>query len=104
MAETHWHDLAGQELRYDDHTWELTGDVTVRSRGELVVVEAKQLDGTKRGRASLHFDAQSSGESLNPGNLGDLDQYIERDENGHTLVVATDGRRYRYVLNRIKYD
>lgn len=102
MVETHWDDIRGRSLRYDDHSWELTGDVAVRNRGELVVVEARQTDGSKHHRAALHFDTATAGESLNPGNLGDYIHQLEPGDD-HALVVKTNGRRYRYVLNRIEY-
>lgn len=100
--ETHWDDLRGRELRYDDRTWELTGDVTVREQGTLLSVDAREIDGSKRRQATLHFDAATD-DSLNPGNLADDFHHLERGATD-TIVVKTAGRTYRYDLNRIAYD
>ncbi|MFC7132761.1 MULTISPECIES: hypothetical protein [Salinibaculum] len=103
MVETHWDDLRGRELRYDGHTWELTGDVVVRDRGELLAVDVRQVDGSKHGHATLSFANENPPKSLNPGTLGDHFHRLETD-NGHTVVVRTEGRTYRYELHSIEYE
>ena len=102
MVETHWDGLRGRELRYAGHTWSLTGDLEVRERGELLAVEARQVDGVKRRRATLYFGVEDGPRSLNPGNLGEGFERFERGET-YALVVRTEPRRYRYVLHRLEY-
>lgn len=104
MVETHWEDLRGTELRYRDHAWALTGDVSVRDTGELLVVEAEQVDGSKRGTARLYFSITDSAGSLNPGNLGTHFNRLERDGTRHAIVVKKEGRSYRYELTRLEYE
>ncbi|WP_255149117.1 hypothetical protein [Halorarius halobius] len=103
MVETHWDALRGREVRYRDHTWELTGDVTVRDSGTVVSLGAVQTDDVRRRSARLQFDVAGPS-SLNPGSLGDVFERLERDGGTLTLVVETDGRRYRYRLTRLAYE
>ena len=58
MVEDHRSELAGRELRGDDHTWQLTGNVDVRGTGELLEAEAKQADDVRHRRADLRFVLQ----------------------------------------------
>lgn len=102
MAKSTWPDLQEKRLRYDDRTWELTGDVDVRNSGELLAVEARQTDDVRHGRATLHFGLDTSGDSLNPGNLGEHFDRLERTANEQHLVVRDDHRTYRYVLQRLE--
>ena len=102
MVESTWPELGGKELRYRDHTWELTGEVDVRDRGELLAVAARQADGVGHDRATLYFDIADPPDSLNPGNLGAYFDRIERTPDGTFLVVKKERRTYRYVLQRIE--
>jgi len=102
MVETHWEGLAGRELRYQDRSWELTGDVAVLDRGELIAVEATQLDDVRGQTATLHFGLDDPSDSLNPGNLGEFFESLETTGEGHYIVVKTQGRTYRYELHRLK--
>jgi hypothetical protein len=104
MVESHWEDLRGRELRYRDHTWELTGDVDVRESGELLAVEARQTDDVRHGTATLYFALEPPTDSLNPGNLGDHFDRLERTGNTQYLVVKKERRTYRYVLQRLGPD
>ena len=101
MVEENWVDLEATELRYRDRTWELTGDVDVRASGEVLAVEARQTDDVRRGDATLYFGLQEGTHSLNPGNLGDHFDRLERVGDDHHLVVKNDGRTYRYELQRL---
>lgn len=103
MAETHWDDLRGRELRYNDHTWELTGDLDIRQSGDLLALDAKQADESKHEKATLYFGIENPPDSLNPGNSNANFDHFERDGDRQVLVVDTPGRRYRYELDRIEY-
>jgi hypothetical protein len=102
MSATAWPELGGRELRYLDHTWELTGDVDVRRDGELLAVDAVQVDDVRRPTATLYFEVDDGGPSLNPGALGEHFDHLEPDGGDHRLVVKKDGRRYEYALRRLE--
>ena len=104
MVDTHWEALEGRELRYHDHTWELTGDVDVRERGQLLAVAARQVDDVRRPAATLHFDCSSPDDSLNPGTSGEQFARLERNGDQQYLVVESEGPTYRYELRRLTYD
>lgn len=101
--ETHWTDVEGKRVRYLDRTWELTGDVSVRDRGERLAVDARRVDGVRRERATLFFELHAPPKSLNPGNLDVHFDRLERDDDGQYLVVKGAGRSYRYELQRLEY-
>jgi len=98
MGDEHWDDLRGREVRFGGHTWELTGDVEVRKRGETVAADARRVEGSSHDAATLVFAVEDPPDSLNPGNLGEQFSRIERDGDGSHLVVETPGRTYRYRL------
>ena len=104
MVETHWETLAGTELRYDDRTWSLTGDVELRVTGELVDLQARRVDGTKHERATLRFALHDSPDSPNPGHLREVFPEVERRRGRHTLVVRVDPKTYRYQLQSLEYE
>ncbi|QLG61141.1 hypothetical protein [Halorarum salinum] len=104
MVELHWPDLGGKQVRYLDDTWELTGDVDVRESGELVAVDAKQVDDVRHRSATLYFRLQNPPASLNPGNTGVHFNRLEREDDVQHLVVRNDRRTYRYELRRMKHD
>lgn len=104
MVEATWPELGGKELRYRDHTWRLTGDVDVRDGGRLVAAEAERVDGVRHETATLHFGLRSPPDSLNPGNMRDHFDRLERTPDGQFLVVRTDPRTYRYELERLTYE
>lgn len=103
MVETHWEDIRGKTVRYRDHTWELTGDVDVRESGALLVVEAKQVDDVQGEKARLYFDLSTSGDSLNPGNLGEHFDSLKRTRNKQYLLIKKAPKTYRYELQRLEY-
>jgi hypothetical protein len=103
MVEQHWDTLRGRELRYQDHTWELTGDVTIRDRGELLGVEARQADAVRHRDATLYFANARRPESLNPGNIGEYFHRLEMTGGARDLVVKNGHRSYRYRLQRLEY-
>lgn len=103
MVEAHWEGVRGEELRFSDDTWELTGDVDVRGSGELVHARAKQVDSVKHGEADLQFGVADAGGSLNPGGFDDVTARVERDGDRSYLVVERDPRTYRYELQSIEY-
>jgi len=95
--------IGGKEVRYDDGTWELTGDVDVVGTGEHIQAEAKQVDDVRGRRARLRFDLETPPASLNPGDVGGYFESLERDGDRYQLVLKTDQRTYRYELNGIEY-
>lgn len=103
MVETRWENLRGRELRYLDHTWKLTGNVDIRKSGELLAVEATQSDDVRHRRATLYFGVRGA-DSLNPKEVGDHFDRLERTDDGQHLVVKREGRTYRYELQRLEYE
>ena len=104
MVVKQWAELGGKELRYLDQTWECTGEVDVRQSGELLGVEAKQVDDVKHSTATLYFAIQNSTDSLNPGALGDHFDTLGQADGEQYLELRTEGRTYRYVLQRMEYQ
>lgn len=104
MVEAHWDGLRGRELRYRDHTWELTGDVDVRDSGDLLAVGATQADDVRGQRATLYFGLTEESDSLNPGDMGEHFDRLERVDGDTHLVVQKERRRYRYELDRLEYE
>lgn len=104
MVESHWAELGGKEVRYHDRTWTLTGDVDVRDRGELLAVEARQEGDVRHPSATFYFGLEDAPDSLNPGNLGEHFDSLERTGSRQHLVVKTVGRTYRYELERLEYE
>lgn len=103
MVETTWPEIAGKEIRYRDHTWELTGTVDVRDTGDVLAVEARQVDSVGHDTATLRFGIEDPPGSLNPGNLGDHFDRLEREGDRYHLVVEREARRYRYELHGLEY-
>lgn len=104
MVETEWPELGGKTVTYHDHTWELTGSVDVQDTGELLAVEAKQVDDVKQPAGTLRFGCGDRSPSLNPGDLGEHFDRLERTRSGHYLVVSKDPRTYRYELLGVEYE
>ncbi|QIO21044.1 hypothetical protein [Haloarcula sp. JP-L23] len=104
MADAELAELGDKQVRYLDHTWTLTGGADVRNDGELLAVEAEQADDVRHQRATLFFGLEGSSASLNPGNLDHHFDRLERTAEGYRLVVKTDRRTYRYVLERLEYE
>lgn len=104
MVEDTWEELAGKRLQYADRTWELTGSVDVRGTGERVELEAKEVNDVRHRRAALRFVTRTPSDSLNPGNLGEHFDRLERDGDVQTLVVKKGGRTYRYELRGLEYE
>lgn len=96
--------LAGKEVRYGDDTWELTGVVEVGGTGEYLEAEAEQVDDVRHRTARLHFGLENPPASLNPGNVGDYFEQLQREGDEYHLLVKTDERTYRYGLNSVGYE
>ena len=103
MGMSHWEDLRGRELRYRDQAWELTGEVEVREQGELLAVQARRSDDVAHDAATLYFDLDGSPDSINPGNLGEHFDSLERTADGVFLHVKKERRTYRYKLQRVEF-
>lgn len=104
MVETHWDDLRGRELRYLDGTWALTGTVDALDDGELLAVEAERVDDVRGETATLYFGLPGPADSLNPGDLGEGFDRLEREDDDQFLVVRRERRTYRYELQRLEYE
>lgn len=98
MVESEWSELVETEIRYGEHTWELTGTVDVLDRGEILEVEARQVDSVKHRLADLRFAIDGAPGSLNPGNLGEHFHTLVQEGDRHHIVVKKAGRQYRYEL------
>jgi len=103
MVDAHWEDVRGKELRYGDHTWELTGDVEVLDTGKVIEARARRADGVRHEDATLRFGVDD-GESLNPGDLDEVFVHVERERDRHYLVVRKEPRVYRYELHSLEYE
>lgn len=103
MVESHWEAIRGKQLRYSDHTWELTGDVDVLRDGAVIAVAATQVDGVQHDKARLFFGIENPPGSLNPGNLGEHFDSLVREDGKQSLQIEKTGRTYRYELRRIEY-
>lgn len=55
-------------------------------------------------KATLYFGLDDAPDSLNPGSLGDHFDSLERTGRRQHLVVKTEGRTYRYELERLEYE
>jgi len=104
MVEMHWDDLRGREVRYRDDVWELTGDVDVTDDGTHLVLTAKQVHDVRHPMAELHFDVQNPPDALNPGDMRDQFDSLERSGGSQYLVVKREGRTYRYKLQRLQSE
>lgn len=104
MVESHWGDLVDRRVKYRDRTWELTGNVDVKQNGSLVAVEGRDRDDVKGRTAWLSFGLENPPNSLNPGNLGDHFNRLDREGDRTHLIVKREGRTYRYELQRLEYD
>ncbi|MGM0398969.1 MAG: hypothetical protein ACQEQY_08245 [Halobacteriota archaeon] len=104
MNETVWPDLGGEKLQYSERTWELTGTVVVENDGRTLAVDAAVADGSGDDTGTFYFTLQDPPQSLNPGNLGDHFDRIERTKRNQYLVVETAGPTYRYRLSRLEFD
>jgi hypothetical protein len=102
MVETRWPGLDGTELQYGKHRWELTGAVDVRGTGDLLEVEAAQVDDVRRGKAALRFGLENPPASLNPENLDGRFERLDREGDRVFLVVRAEPRTYRYELHGVE--
>jgi len=102
MVDAHWEDLRGRQVRYGDDSWELTGDLEIRESGRLLAVEARRTDDVRQPTARLHFDVTDGPGSLNPGDLGEHFDRLERRGGEQYIVVKREGRTYRYRLHRVE--
>lgn len=104
MTNTAWPELGGKEIRYRDERWELTGDVTVQDNGEILAVDVTAVDDVRHENATIYFTIVGSPKTLNPGNLGEHFDSIDREGRRLYLTVKTEGRRYRYQARRIELE
>lgn len=102
MVETTLSQLSGERVRYHDDTWVMTGEITIRRNGEVIDAAANQED---RGRsARLRFELQNKPRSVNPGNVGNLDVDLKRDDDGPMLLLHRSNGTDRYRLDAMTYS
>lgn len=104
MVEQQWPEIGGKELRYGDHTWELTGDVDVRGTGEVIEAKAKELDDVRHRNGTLRFNLEQQPASLNPGNLGDHFDELQREGDRYRIIVKKEPRTYHYNLESFEFE
>lgn len=104
MAKTHVETLEGERLRYNDDTWELTGDLDVRQNGETIRATARKPDRVRGNAATLRFSLQDPPASLNPGNLGEFDAELKVIENRQYIVIIRNHATNHYRLKNLSYD
>mgnify|MGYP006297720247 CR=1 FL=1 len=103
MGDARWTELRGKEVRHRDRRWELTGDVEVQESGAVLALRARNVDDVRHEEATLYFDRRTDEDTLNPGDLGEHFDSIERRGQSSFLVVKKDGRTYRYKLRRLEH-
>lgn len=104
MVEINVPEIEGARLRYNDDTWELTGTIEVKRNGELLQARAKKPDRVRGSGGRLKFVLDTPPASLNPGNPGEFDCELTKDDAGYGLTIARDGRTDRYSLMKMTYD
>ena len=104
MVELAVPELEGVQFRYNDDTWELTGTVDVKRNGELVEARGKKPDRVRGSTGRFKFVLDTPPASLNPGNPGEFDFAVTKDESGCELTVTRGGRTDRYSLKKMRYD
>lgn len=104
MTNTVWPELGGKEVRYNDQRWKLTGDVAVEDNGETLAVEGTAVDDVRHENATIYFSIDGSSKTLNPGDLGDHFDSVERRGRRLYVNVKKEGRRYRYQARRIESE
>lgn len=97
-----WPELGGAELEFRDRWWELTGRVDVRGTGESLAVEARDRDDVRHETVDLRFRVEDPPASLNPGDIGEHFDRLEREGDRYVLFVEKGSRVYRYGLRGIE--
>ncbi|MFU8868116.1 hypothetical protein [Natronococcus sp.] len=104
MVEAHLPELDGEQIRYNDDTWEFTGAIDVKQNGNRIHAAAKKPDRVRGNTGTLNFTLDDPPASLNPGNLGDLRCELEQEAAGPVLVVDRNHTADRYTLDSLSYD
>lgn len=101
MVETTLSRLSGEQVRYGDDTWELTGEIAIGRNGEVIDADAVE---TGRGRnARFRFELERKPGSINPGNLGSFEIDLKRGDDGPMLIVRHNMETDRYRLDGLTY-
>jgi len=104
MATFHVNDIEGEQIRFNDDTWELTGDIDVLQNGDVLKVTARKPERVRGNTAMISFKLQNPPASINPGNLGDIDVEVERTADGIELVVTRRHTSNRYRAKNLTYS
>ena len=104
MVEVDVPELGGEQLRYNNDTWELTGTMDVMQNGELPQAEAKKPDRIRGSTGWLKFSLDTPPASLNPGNLSEFNCELTEGDDGYVLEITREQRADRYRLTKLRYD
>ncbi len=104
MVETQFNQLTGARIRYNDDTWELTGDITIKQNGAVLEAEAHKPDRVRKSRGILRFQLQNPPASINPGNPGEFDIDIETTGGETILVLERSHASDRYAVKSLRYE
>lgn len=104
MADTHHEELAGERVRYNEATWEFTGDLDVRRNGEVLHADVRKEDRVRGNSGTLRFTLQDPPSSINPGNLGSFDVELRKRDGSQYLVVDRRNATSLYRLDSMNYD
>lgn len=95
--------IAGEQLRYNNNTWKLTGTIAIERNGELIQAKAKKTERVRGSAGWLKFVLDSPPASLNPGNLAEFESELIEEGNDHFLLITRNDRTDRYLLTKMRY-
>lgn len=104
MVEIQAPNLAGERIRYNNDTWEFTGDIAFKQNGSLIEANARKPDRVRGSRGIFRFQLQDASASINPGNPGDFDIHIERQAGDVILQLTRAHSSDRYKLKSVRYQ
>lgn len=104
MAEIHIPQLEGERIRYNDDTWEFTGELAIKQNGEVIEATARKPDRVRGNSGLLRFRLDDQPASINPGNPGVVDVELERDGTATVLRLIRPNASDRYTISSLRYD
>lgn len=104
MVEAHLPELEGEQVRFNDDTWEFTGTIDVKQNGNRIHAAARKPERVRGNTGTLNFTLDDPPASLNPGNLGNLRCELQQAANGAVLLVDRTHTADSYTLNSLSYD
>lgn len=104
MVETHVSQLAGERIRYNDDTWEFTGDIEITQNGSVIEATARKSDRVRKNLGTFRFQLQDPPGSINPGNVGEFGVKLEREGRDVLLVITRRRESDRYSIKSLHYN